>query len=185
MWDMFTSYLGNPKLPDLFTLEGKHTWVQEMMGWVVESLDGGPVVPSISGASVSPFGRVVSNNNICLIGLPRGINVLTQVIYFEVCPAGSKCWVNVLLSISGLWGAPVWTRLIVFELGRACSCLLSVVQVIRLMLWSRCKGEGRENPQGLITLGRPLFSSQLSTTLILSMIKVRLKEQRKLKEKIE
>ena len=56
-----------------------------------ESLDGGQAVPSISGASVSPFGRVVSNNNICLIGLPRGINELTQVIYFEVCPAGSKC----------------------------------------------------------------------------------------------
>ena len=58
---------------------------------MVESLDGGPVVPSISHSSVSPFGRVVSNNNVSLIGLPRGINELTQVIYFEVCPAGSKC----------------------------------------------------------------------------------------------
>ena len=44
------------------------------------------------------------------------------------------------------------------------------------MLWARCKGEGRENLQGLIALGQPLFSSQLSTTLILSTIKVRLEE---------
>ena len=70
----------------------------------------------------------------------------------------------------------VWTRLVVFELRCACGCLLSVVQEIRLMLWARCKGEGRENLQGLIALGQPLFSSQLSTTLILSMIKVRLEE---------
>ena len=57
---------------------------------MVESLNGGPAEPSISSASVSPFGRVVSKN-ISLIGLPRGICELTQVIYSEVCPAGSKC----------------------------------------------------------------------------------------------
>ena len=57
---------------------------------MVESLNGGPAEPSISSASVSPFGRVVSKN-ISLIGLPRGISELTQVIYSEVCPAGSKC----------------------------------------------------------------------------------------------
>ena len=60
-------------------------------GRVVESLDGSPALPHISGASVSPFGKVVGSNNTDLIVLLRGVNELIQVIYSEVCLAGSKC----------------------------------------------------------------------------------------------
>lgn len=60
-------------------------------GRVVESLDGSPALPCISGASVSPFGKVIGSNNTDFIGLLRGVNELIQVIYSEVCLAGSKC----------------------------------------------------------------------------------------------